>query len=234
MLPLLTLLARLVFTVALLFAERVVEQLLLFADDVPELVHHLHHLLALLTLTLALLCHAAVLELLEHVAQLTQHLLGHFARALSRHVFDIAHHPLEVLLANDLIVLAHLRRGRLAFRLPRELLHHLVEGLAQLVHELANFFFRGAVAQGLSKLFLSFAQRAFRIRQIAVFEAQRDVPEVVGGTLHRGPRLVALQPPEDRAQTEIGAPVSEELIGLEGDRFETLQDVLSIAGVLDQ
>ena len=231
MLPLLTLLARLVFTVALLFAERVVEQLLLFADDVPELVHHLHHLLAL---TLALLCHAAVLELLEHVAQLTQHLLGHFARALSRHVFDIAHHPLEVLLANDLIVLAHLRRGRLAFRLPRELLHHFVEGLAQLVHELANFFFRGAVAQGLSKLFLSFAQRAFRIRQIAVFEAQRDVPEVVGGTLHRGPRLVALQPPEDRAQTEIGAPVSEELIGLEGDRFETLQDVGPIAGVLDQ
>ena len=129
LLALLALLAGLVaIGIALLLAERVVEKLLLFADDVPELVHHLHHLLALLALALALR-HAPVLQLLQHIAELAEHLLRHVARALPRHVFDVAHHPLEVLLADGLVVLIlpHLRR-RLAFGLAGELLHELVQG----------------------------------------------------------------------------------------------------------
>lgn len=66
LLPLLTILA-------VLLAKRVVEKLLLFADDVPELVHHLHHLLALLTLLP--LGHPPILQLLEQVAELAEHLL---------------------------------------------------------------------------------------------------------------------------------------------------------------
>ena len=50
LLPLLTLFAGLPILLAALLAERIVQQLLLLADDVAELVHHLHHLLALLAL----------------------------------------------------------------------------------------------------------------------------------------------------------------------------------------
>lgn len=55
-----------------LLAECIVEKLLLAADEVPELVHHLHRLLILLAL---LTGHAARLELLQQIAELAQHLL---------------------------------------------------------------------------------------------------------------------------------------------------------------
>ena len=68
-----------------LLAEGVVEQLLLAADDVAELVHHLAE-----ALVLALIGHAAGLQPVEQVAQLAQHLLGHVAIAGARHVLEIA------------------------------------------------------------------------------------------------------------------------------------------------
>lgn len=49
-------------------AVGVVHQALLFADDLAELVHHAHHLLALLTLALTLLTrHAAGLQTIEQI-----------------------------------------------------------------------------------------------------------------------------------------------------------------------
>ena len=110
LLPLLTLLAALAllalsrWPVLALLAEGVVEQLLLTADDVAELVHHLA-----MRWLLALVGHAARLQPVEQVAQLAQHLLGHVAVARARHVLEVAHHLLEILRAHHL-VLRHARR----------------------------------------------------------------------------------------------------------------------------
>ena len=130
------------------------------ADDVPELVHHLHHLLVLLPL---LAGHAAGLQALEQVAELAQHLLGILARALTGHVLDVAHHALEITLAQHLLrrlAGRHLLR-RLALGLTCELLHELVERLTELVHEALDLFVGGTLLKGLGEIFLGLAQAAF-------------------------------------------------------------------------
>lgn len=66
LLPALALLSLLPLLALALGAERVVHQALLFADDVAELVHHLHHLLvAALALLTLLARHASRLEAVE-------------------------------------------------------------------------------------------------------------------------------------------------------------------------
>ena len=55
---------------------RVVHQALLLANQVAELVEHLHHLLAAAVLLLLATRHAAGLQAVEQVAELAQHLLG--------------------------------------------------------------------------------------------------------------------------------------------------------------
>ena len=95
---------------AALLSEGVVEQLLLPADEVAELVHHLAEALAL-----ALVGHAAGLQPVEQVAQLAQHLLGHVAVARARHVLQVAQHLLDVLRRHELAVAVHALHRRLAF-----------------------------------------------------------------------------------------------------------------------
>ena len=245
LLPLLTLLALLpllalltfaflaFFTGLALLAEGVVEELLLTADEVPELVHHLHHLLVLLAL---LAGHAARLELLQQIAQLTEHLLRILARPLPRHVLDVAHHALEVALAQHAVG-RHTRRHllrRLPFGLAGELLHELVERLAQLVHEPLDLFVGGALLKRLGEVLLGFTHTPLGFGEIAVLEAQRDVPELIDHALHAGARAVAHKPPVGGAQAEIGMTIGEETVRLHSNRVEADQDLIAIAGILDQ
>jgi hypothetical protein len=193
LLALLALLTRLTGLATLLLSVGIVEELLLLADDVPELVHHLHHLIALLALTLLALRHAAVLQLLEQISQLAQHFLGTLARTLPRHVLDIAHHALEILLANGLPVVTKLRR-LLAFRLPRHLLEKLVQRLPKLIHELADFLVRRAILQRLREPLLRFAQGPLGIRQITVFKPHGHMPKLVDRRFQTSARAILLQP----------------------------------------
>src|SRR6185503_480500 len=130
LLALLTLLAALAslsllaLLLASLLAEGVVEQLLLAADDVAELVHHLAE-----ALVLALIRHAAGLQPVEQVAQLAQHLLGHVPVAGARHVLEIAQHLLEVPLVEELVVAVEPLHRRLVLRLLGELLQELRQRL---------------------------------------------------------------------------------------------------------
>ena len=138
------------------------------------------------------------LQLLEQIAQLAQHLLGHVARALPRHVLDIAHHALEIL-RSDHLVLRHAGRHfhrLLAFGLLGELLHELRQRLAQLLHELADFLVRCALLERLGQVLLRLAQPALGVGQIAVLQSHRDMPELVDDALEAGPRGIALQAPD--------------------------------------
>ena len=147
----LTLLAALALLTALallpwlaLLAEGVVEQLLLAADDVAELVHHLAEALAL-----ALVGHAARLQPVEQVAQLAQHLLGHVAVARARHVLEVAQHLLEILRRHELVVAVHALHRRLVLGLLGELLEELRQRLPQLLHELLDLLVGGAFLERL-------------------------------------------------------------------------------------
>ncbi len=73
------------------------------------------------------------LQALHQILHFRQHLLRLLARAVLGHVLEIAHHALEIFLAEHLVLLvAGLRLLLLLAALLRELLHELVEGLPQL------------------------------------------------------------------------------------------------------
>ena len=176
-------------------AEGVVEQLLLAADDVAELVHHLAE-----ALVLALVGHAAGLQPVEQIAQLAQHLLGHVAVAGARHVLEIAQHLLEILLVQELVVAVVALHRRLVLRLLGQLLQELRQRLPQLLHQLLDFLVRGALLERLLQALLGGAQAALGIGQVAVLDAQRNVPQLGDDAVAPGARAVALQAPIGRAQ----------------------------------
>ncbi len=70
------------------FAERAVAQLLFLADDVAKFVERLLHLRA------ALLTRPRVLEVLQHLRQLVEHLLGRVAIAVARGPLHAVEHVL--------------------------------------------------------------------------------------------------------------------------------------------
>ena len=160
-------------------AEGLVHELLLLADQIAEL----SIIFIICWLWRALLfAHAAGLEPLEHVAQLRQHLLGLIARAVPGHLLDVAHHAIEVLLAQHLTVRVEaFRHVRHVAGLLLKLLHVVVERLPQLLHELLDLLLGGTVLERLGELVLRVAQRAFGVGEVAVLDPQRDVPELVDG-----------------------------------------------------
>jgi hypothetical protein len=78
---------------AALAAEGVLQQLLLLLHDLAEIVQHA------LGLAVALAGHRhAHLQVLQHVLQLLEHLLGRIARAVLRHAAGLVQHLVQVLL----------------------------------------------------------------------------------------------------------------------------------------
>ena len=173
LLALLAALALLTLLTALL-AEGVVEQLLLARDDVAELVHHLAHALAL-----ALIGHAARLQTVEQVAQLAQHLLGHVAVARARHVLEVLQHLVEILRRHHLVAAGALRLLLLTFGLLAQLLEELRQRLPQLLHQALDLLVGGALLDGLGQALLGGLQRTLGVGEIAVLDAQRDVPQLL-------------------------------------------------------
>src|SRR5581483_6673698 len=164
-LPLLTTVA-----LAALLVERIVEQLLLAAEQVAELVHHLAE-----ELTLALVGHAAGLQPVEQIAKLAHHLLGHVAVARARHVLQVAQHLLQKLGRHELAVAVEALHRRLVLRLSRQLLEKLGERLPQLLHQPLDLLVGGALLQGLRQALLRSPQCALRVREVAVLDAYGDV-----------------------------------------------------------
>ena len=219
-------------------AVGVIHQTLLLADQVAELIEHLHHLLAAAVLLLLLVAagHAAGLQAVEHVAELGEHLLRHLAGALGGHLLELLEHLVEVLGPHELAGVRRHLLGRHALGLLLELLQELVEGLAELLHELLDFLVRGAAFESLGEFLLEFAQALFGGRQpAAVLDPQRKVPELVDGG---GDRLAlhaaAVEAVIDGAQAEVDGLVIDELVRRDGERVEGLEDQRAIARIEDE
>ena len=134
------------------------------------------------------------LQPLQQVAQLAQHLLGLVARAVLRHVLEVLHHALEVLLGKLLVLLVETLGRVLVLGVLRQLLDVLAQRVAQLLHQAVDLGVGRALLQRLGELVLRVAQRPLRVRQVAVLDAQRELPQAVGHALQARARAVALQP----------------------------------------
>ncbi len=204
-------------------AVGLVHQLLLAADHVGELVEALHHLLAGL---LVALHRPAGLQVLEHVLELGEELLGGVAGAVLGEVLDLVEHPLEVLRAEHL----HVGVGRQVrhVRVPPRLLGHRLQEflhrLAKLVGEPRDLLVGGAVLQRLAERLLRVAERLCGERQVAVLDAERDRPEIVDQLAEFVVVPRVLEPMIGAAECEIVADVVEGVLGREGQRIERVAD----------
>ena len=90
-------------------------------------------------------------------------LLRLLARTALGHILEIAHHALEIFLAEHLLVLVLSFLRLAAFVLLGELLHEIVERLPQLLHELLDLFFRRTVFERLGELILRFLERTLGV-----------------------------------------------------------------------
>jgi hypothetical protein len=185
LLTLLTLLALFAILTALLLAalhlvhaEGLVHHLLLAAHDLAELVHLLAHLALLAVLALLLL--AAGLQVVHHVLQLCQEIFRLIAVARFGQVFDLVHHPFEIALAQFLsgLHLGH-RQVRVARGALSEFAQEFVHRLAQFLHQFVDFLVAGAVLQRLLQGFLRLAQALLGLREVAVLDLQRHLPQIV-------------------------------------------------------
>ncbi len=163
-----------------LLAERLVHELLLVADHAAQLFHHLHHLLVLLRLGFVL---PPRLKTFHEILHFGEHLLRLLARTALRHVFQVLHHALEVLLPERLLVLVLSVLLLLVAVLLRQLLHEFVERLPQLLHQLLDLFLGRPVLERLGELVLCVLERPLGVRQAAVLDPQRDLPELVDDAL---------------------------------------------------
>ena len=89
-------------------------------------------------------------------------------------------------------------------------LHRLQEAVhsgAQLIHELLDFLVAGAAFERLPQRLLGAAQTGLRVRDVAVLDADRHLPEPLGDFAQIVVGLGANERPEDRAQPKIDAGV---------------------------
>ena len=157
------------------FLEGVVHDALLLADGFAELADGVLHFLVLTLLFGVLL---ALPHALHEIAHLCQHVLGLLAHAALGHLLHLAHHAVNVFRRELLIVLI-LPVGALLLVAAVLLLHlfgEFLERLAQLLHELTDFFVGGAFLQSLCETILNVTKVLFGFREIAVLYAQGRLP----------------------------------------------------------
>ncbi len=136
---------------------------------------------------------------------------GHLAVARACHVLEIAQHALEVLLRQHLLVGIDALHRLLAVGLPVELIEELRQRLPQLLHQALDLLVRRAVAQRLLQPVLCGAQGALGVGEIAVLDAQRDVPQLRYHAVADGARVLALQAPIGRPQPQEDLQIVDEL-----------------------
>ena len=108
-------------------------------------------------------------------------------------------HLLEVLRRHELAVAVHALHRLLAFGLLGKLLEELRQRLPQLLHEALDLLVGGAFLQRLGQALLGGAQGALGIGEIAVLDAQGDVPQLRDDAVARRACRIALQAPVGRS-----------------------------------
>src|SRR5690606_676580 len=237
LLTLLTLLARFLSATLLLAAPLLVElkglvhQFLLAPQHLAQLIHLLAHLALLLALAVLLLS-LAHLQVVHHVLELRQKLLGLIPGARLGEILDLVEHPVEIARAQLLHVLRHLhRRIRVLHLALGELAQELLHGLAQLLHQPLDLFVAGAVLERVAQRLLRLAQPLLRRREVAFLDAESDLPQIVDdlaqlvvGPCHR-------QPGARRDDAQIVARIVEGFVRAQGGGIHQRQHATLLVGV---
>ena len=181
--------------VLLVAAERVVAQLLLVAQQLLEFADLLAHL----AVGRALLAFAGAAHVFEHLLHLVEHGLRIFARAVAGGVLHLVEQLVEILRLKVLVL-----GVGVGLRVAGHLAHEALGGLAQLLHQLADFLVARAALKRFAQGLLGGAQVALGLRGVAVLELLRHRPQergdvqeigVAAGVLERG--LGLLEPEID-------------------------------------
>ena len=188
----------------LALAERAVAQLLLLADHVAELVERRLHVVVVVALLAARPRH---LQVLQHLLQLLEHLLGGVLGAGARQPLHAVEHALQILRAQvaHAVRIERPRHLRVLAHLLGQRLHELVERRAQLIHQLLDLFVGGAALQRLAQRVLRRAQCLLGLGDVAVLDVDRHRPQPRHDVAQAVVVLGARELPVDRAQAEIDA-----------------------------
>ena len=157
-------------------AERLIGQALLVAQCFRQTFHGL---LARRLLTLPALP-LRDLHVLHQTLQFLKRLLRLGHAALLHQFLDAVHHGLQVILTHLHATFCHLLivlEGAVAHVLLGQLVHVILRGVPQFLHQLGDFLVRGAVLHRLRQPLLRALQPLKRIVQVTVFQQQGKVPQ---------------------------------------------------------
>ncbi len=177
-------------------------------------------------------CGRTGLQVVHHALQFRQHLLGLIARAGARQIFDLVHHALQILLAQHVVHLRIVHGAlRVLHRLLGQRLHELLHGLAQFLHQARDLLVGRIVLQRILQRLLGVAQAALGQRQIAVLDAERDLPEIIGGAAQHVVIIGEGQTGAGRPHGEEMRDIGDRLVGAGGERVVQLQRAGHAVGV---
>ncbi len=97
------------------------------------------------------------------------------------------------------------------------------------MHQLGDFLVRGAVFDGIRQPVLRPAQTFQRIRKVALFDLQRNLPKDLGRFFKQFVGNLAMavrrfQPPDRHAKLQISRLRGEHIVRLEADRAQHGRD----------
>ncbi len=152
-------------------------------------------------------------QVFQDVLQLLQHFLSIRGVARTQHLLHLAEHSLQVLGADR--TAPAVKRGGiipavLVILLGGELLQEFIHRGAQIVAELANFILRRVALQGIAQLLFGGAKIAFGLGEIAILDAQRHLPEKIGGFDEITVAMRRIEPIECHPQSKINTCASVE------------------------
>ena len=132
-------------------------------------------------LLLRVLGEIAGLQPLENVLELRQHALGHFLGSRLGQVLDVLENLIEVLLRHQLIAVLLLLRRHIALvlLLGGERLEIARQRRAEIVDQTLDLLRRRPSFKRLQQRVLSCVQGALGLGQVALFDAQRRLPQLL-------------------------------------------------------
>ena len=136
-----------------------------------------------------------------------------------------------IALAQFLAVLHLVGKVRVLLRPLGELAQEFVHRRAQLLHELVDFLVAGAAFERILQRLLRLAKTLLGGRQVAVLDAERDLPEIGDDVAQRLVVLGRLQPRARAHQHQIVGHVVERVLRPERDRVHQVEHVPLLVGV---
>ena len=205
-------------------AEGIVGQALLIAQGLAQIAHRLLTGAALALTALAL----RHLHVFHELTQFLHQLGGLGGAAFLHQLLQFVQHLLELILRHGHRILALLRfvqplGGLILFG---QLLHVVIQRIAQFLHQRVNLSRVRPVADGFIQPVLRPAQAFLGRGEVAFFDQKGDAPQFRRqqvARFHRHRRAIPVQRTDHLAQAQVAGIVAEQAHGLIGHRFEDLR-----------